>query len=37
MAVKRRVLPIVVTLVGAGLLALLIYGVSAQAPNRTLD
>jgi cytochrome c biogenesis protein CcmG/thiol:disulfide interchange protein DsbE len=36
-AVKRRVLPIVVTLAGAGLLALLIYGVSAQAPNRTLD
>jgi cytochrome c biogenesis protein CcmG/thiol:disulfide interchange protein DsbE len=35
--VKRRLLPIVVTLVGALLLALLIYGVSAQAPNRTLD
>ena len=36
-AVKRRVLPIVVTLVGACLVALLIYGVSAQSANRTLD
>jgi cytochrome c biogenesis protein CcmG/thiol:disulfide interchange protein DsbE len=31
------VLPILVTLAGAGLIGLLIYGVSAQAPNRTLD
>ncbi|MGH2865609.1 MAG: redoxin domain-containing protein [Solirubrobacteraceae bacterium] len=37
MAVKRRVLPSIVTLVGACLIALLIYGLSAQAPNRTLD
>ena len=37
MAVKRRVLPIIVTLVGACLIALLIYGVSTQSPNRTLD
>jgi cytochrome c biogenesis protein CcmG/thiol:disulfide interchange protein DsbE len=36
-AVKRRVLPIIVTLVGACLIALLIYGVSTQSPNRTLD
>jgi cytochrome c biogenesis protein CcmG, thiol:disulfide interchange protein DsbE len=36
-AVRRRALPILVTLAGAGLIGLLIYGVSAQAPNRTLD
>ncbi len=34
---RRRVLPILVTLAGAGLIGLLVYGVSAQAPNRTLD
>lgn len=37
MAVRRRILPILVALAGAGLIGLLIYGVSAQAPNRTLD
>src|ERR1700758_2276181 len=37
MAVRRRVLPIVAALVGAGLIGLLVYGVSAQSPNRTLD
>jgi cytochrome c biogenesis protein CcmG, thiol:disulfide interchange protein DsbE len=36
-AVKRRALPILVSLAGAGLVALLIYGVSAQSGNRTLD
>jgi cytochrome c biogenesis protein CcmG, thiol:disulfide interchange protein DsbE len=36
-AVKRRALPILVSLAGAGLVALLIYGVSAQSANRTLD
>jgi cytochrome c biogenesis protein CcmG/thiol:disulfide interchange protein DsbE len=35
--VRRRLLPILATLAGAGLVALLIYGVSAQSPNRTLD
>jgi cytochrome c biogenesis protein CcmG/thiol:disulfide interchange protein DsbE len=35
--VKRLVLPIVVSLLGAGLLGLLIYGVSHQAASRTLD
>jgi peroxiredoxin len=35
--VKRLALPIVVSLLGAGLLGLLIYGVSHQAASRTLD
>ena len=35
--VKRRVIPILVSLAGACLVALLIYGVSAQSANRTLD
>jgi cytochrome c biogenesis protein CcmG/thiol:disulfide interchange protein DsbE len=35
--VRRRALPILVALAGAGLIGLLVYGVSAQAPNRTLD
>ncbi|HEX3910243.1 MAG TPA: TlpA disulfide reductase family protein [Solirubrobacteraceae bacterium] len=34
---KRRLLPIIATLVGAGLVGLLIYGVSAQSASRTLD
>ncbi len=34
---RRRVVPIVVSLAGAGLVALLLYGVSTQAANRTLD
>jgi cytochrome c biogenesis protein CcmG/thiol:disulfide interchange protein DsbE len=36
-AVKRRLLPIVASLIGAALVGLLIYGVSAQTTNRTLD
>ncbi len=36
-AVKRRILPAIVALAGAGLVALLIYGVSHQAASRTLD
>jgi cytochrome c biogenesis protein CcmG, thiol:disulfide interchange protein DsbE len=36
-AVRRRVLPSLVTLAGACLVALLIYGVSTQSSNRTLD
>jgi len=36
-AVKRRILPVIAALVGAGLVALLIYGVSHQAASRTLD
>jgi cytochrome c biogenesis protein CcmG, thiol:disulfide interchange protein DsbE len=36
-AVRRRVIPIVVSLAGACLIGLLIYGVSAQSTNRTLD
>jgi cytochrome c biogenesis protein CcmG, thiol:disulfide interchange protein DsbE len=35
--VKRRVLPILVSLAGACVVGLLIYGVSAQSANRTLD
>jgi cytochrome c biogenesis protein CcmG, thiol:disulfide interchange protein DsbE len=35
--VRRRAVPILVSLAGAGLVALLIYGVATQAPNRTLD
>ncbi len=37
MAVRRRALPILVSLAGACLVALLIYGVSNQAASRTLD
>jgi cytochrome c biogenesis protein CcmG, thiol:disulfide interchange protein DsbE len=36
-AVKLRPLPILATLLGAAVVALLAYGVSTQAPNRTLD
>jgi cytochrome c biogenesis protein CcmG/thiol:disulfide interchange protein DsbE len=35
--VRRRALPILVSLAGACLVGLLIYGVSAQSTNRTLD
>jgi cytochrome c biogenesis protein CcmG, thiol:disulfide interchange protein DsbE len=34
---RRRLVPIIVSLAGAGLVALLLYGVSTQAANRTLD
>ncbi len=34
---RTRVLPILAALAGAGLIGLLIYGVSAQPANRTLD
>ena len=34
---RRRILPILATLAGACVVALLVYGVSAQSPNRTLD
>ncbi len=34
---RRRVLPITAWLAGGCLIALLLYGVSAQSPNRTLD
>lgn len=37
MAVKARVVPILVSLAGACLVGLLIYGVSARSANRTLD
>jgi cytochrome c biogenesis protein CcmG, thiol:disulfide interchange protein DsbE len=36
-AVRRRLLPIFISLVGACLIGLLIYGVSHQAASRTLD
>ena len=36
-AVKRRALPILASLAGASLVGLLVYGVSTQSPNRTLD
>jgi cytochrome c biogenesis protein CcmG/thiol:disulfide interchange protein DsbE len=36
-AVKRRALPILVSVAGACLVGLLIYGVSAQSASRTLD
>jgi cytochrome c biogenesis protein CcmG/thiol:disulfide interchange protein DsbE len=36
-AAKRRALPIFVSLAGAALIGLLIYGVSHQAASRTLD
>jgi cytochrome c biogenesis protein CcmG/thiol:disulfide interchange protein DsbE len=35
--VRRRLLPILVTLAGAGLIGLLIYGVTASPASRTLD
>jgi cytochrome c biogenesis protein CcmG/thiol:disulfide interchange protein DsbE len=35
--VKRRLLPILISLAGACLIGLLIYGVSAQSASRTLD
>jgi cytochrome c biogenesis protein CcmG, thiol:disulfide interchange protein DsbE len=35
--VRRRILPILVSLAGACLIGLLIYGVSAQSASRTLD
>jgi cytochrome c biogenesis protein CcmG, thiol:disulfide interchange protein DsbE len=35
--VRRRLPPIVATLAGVAVVALLLYGVSAQSPNRTLD
>ena len=34
---KRRLLPILVSLAGACLIGLLVYGVSAQSASRTLD
>ncbi len=34
---KRRALPILVSVLGAALVALLIYGISTQAASRTLD
>jgi cytochrome c biogenesis protein CcmG/thiol:disulfide interchange protein DsbE len=37
MAVRRRAVPILATLVGAGLIGLLIYGVTAQSASRSLD
>lgn len=37
MAVRRRALPIFASLAGACLIGLLIYGVSAQSPNRSID
>jgi cytochrome c biogenesis protein CcmG/thiol:disulfide interchange protein DsbE len=37
MAVRRRALPILASLAGACLVGLLIYGISAQSANRTLD
>jgi cytochrome c biogenesis protein CcmG/thiol:disulfide interchange protein DsbE len=36
-AVSRRILPILASLAGACVIALLIYGVSAQSASRTLD
>jgi cytochrome c biogenesis protein CcmG/thiol:disulfide interchange protein DsbE len=36
-AVRRRILPILASLAGVCLIALLLYGVSAQSANRTLD
>jgi cytochrome c biogenesis protein CcmG, thiol:disulfide interchange protein DsbE len=35
--VRRRIAPILVSLAGAFLIGLLVYGVTAQSPNRTLD
>jgi len=36
-AVRRLILPILVSLAGAGLIGLLIYGISTQATSRSLD
>jgi cytochrome c biogenesis protein CcmG/thiol:disulfide interchange protein DsbE len=36
-AVRRRILPILASVAGVCLIALLLYGVSAQSSNRTLD
>jgi cytochrome c biogenesis protein CcmG, thiol:disulfide interchange protein DsbE len=36
-AVRRRLLPTLASLAGVCLIGLLLYGVSAQSPNRTLD
>jgi cytochrome c biogenesis protein CcmG/thiol:disulfide interchange protein DsbE len=36
-AVKGRAVPILVSLAGACLIGLLVYGVSARSANRTLD
>jgi cytochrome c biogenesis protein CcmG, thiol:disulfide interchange protein DsbE len=35
--VTRRILPLLAALAGVALIGLLVYGVSAQSPNRTLD
>jgi cytochrome c biogenesis protein CcmG/thiol:disulfide interchange protein DsbE len=35
--VRRRLLPILATLAGAGLVGLLVYGVTARSASRTLD
>jgi cytochrome c biogenesis protein CcmG/thiol:disulfide interchange protein DsbE len=35
--VRRRLLPILATLAGAGLIGLLVYGVTARSASRTLD
>ncbi len=35
--VKRLLLPVLASLIGAAFLGLLIYGVSHEAPNRTID
>ena len=37
MAVRRRAIPILASLAGACLIALLVYGISTQAASRTLD
>jgi cytochrome c biogenesis protein CcmG, thiol:disulfide interchange protein DsbE len=37
LVVRRRVLPIIATVVGVCVIALLLYGVSKQSANRTLD
>ncbi len=36
-AVRRRALPILASVLGAALVALLVYGISTQAASRTLD
>jgi thiol-disulfide isomerase/thioredoxin len=36
-AMRRRIMPIFASLAGAALVALLLYGVSTQSANRTLD
>ncbi len=37
MLVKRLLLPVIASLIGAAFLGLLIYGVANEAPNRTID